>query len=263
MDEIVPINEPPGVPEEGSLLDRARTTKSLVPRIDMPVPVQAADHMVSGYLAEVRPFLGKIETFPEPYRKMGMDGPPRGSVADRAVQYSNARLLLDHAAMTDDTEMLDNRLQATVTLADELAVAVMRNPTSRIRPAFDRREAARPANATIKVEQVGQADFEASMPYQDAADDAAHHSGQLWALQQRIFHAKMDFLKWRVEHDLIAVADIHVDLDIRLQVRTGPIQLTNGRDIKLPDDIEQVHYYVQEEPAWGDWTGHGGRVTED
>lgn len=186
---------------------------------------------------------------------------PAKSVAQYAQDYARLRAELDAAVADQDSGRIARLAVDAVAAGDELAIRAAVNPTSRIRPAFDRRQSrgapgATPAGSKLQVEKVGQARFRVGIPYTEAAE---HRDGELWALQQRLFHARMDFLSWRIEHDLIAVDDIDVSVELVLSTRTAPRALTtDGQEIKLPDEVEQVHYYVQPEEKWGRGYAHRG-----
>ncbi len=218
---------------------------------------------------------GSLRSYDDAYRRAEVDTPV-GSVLDSAGSYAVVRHKLDQAVVDGDLEVAQQLAVEAVHAADQLAHHVASNPTSRIRPAFDRRprdeagnllkpgQSARPAAATAdvrKIEQVGEARFRESITWADAT---VTDTGQLWELQQRLFHAKMDFLSYRVGRGLIAVGDIDVTVDLHLTVRTAPDKLgTRGRDIRIPDDVTTVHYYEQPEQRFGQpyanagYGGHG------
>lgn len=173
---------------------------------------------------------------------------PAKSLAQYAQDYAKLREELD-ASIADGK--IDPELAArTVAMADELAIRQAMNPSSRIRPAYDRRQSAdqgradadaRPRSSTVSV-QVGQSSFRVGNPWAEVKDNPAEK------LYVRVFHAKMDFLQWRIANDLIAVDDTDVSVDLVLSVRTGPVELTGpGKDIKLPPEVDRVHFYVQPE----------------
>jgi len=179
---------------------------------------------------------------------------PQQSLAKYAEAYAKAREALDAAIAAQDEAKIAELGARAVFAGDELAVRAALNPTSRIRPAFDRRGMregggvnrgldpdSQPARSQVTV-PVGQSTFRAGIPWTEVKDSPAEK------LYVRIFNAKMDFLSWRIEHDLIAVDDTDVSVDLVLTARTGPVELTGpGRDIKLPDGVDRVHFYVQPE----------------
>lgn len=215
----------------------------------------------------IRALPGSLRSYDDAYRKAEVDS-PTGSVLDSAGYYAVARHKLDQAVVDGDLESAQALAVEVVHAGDQLAHHIAENPTSRIRPSFDRRpNGGKPASVPAdvrRIEQVGTAAFRDGIPIVEATET---DTGMLWALQQRVFHAKMDFLAYRVRKGLIAVDDIDVTLEVRLTVRTAPDKLgTKGRDIKLPADVHTVHYYEQPEQRWSDnyaRTGHGGEEKFD
>lgn len=79
-------------------------------------------------------------------------------------------------------------------------------------------------------------------------------NGKLWELQQAVFDAKVEMMKFLIDHGQVRVnsGEVEVEVIVRVVQKTVDSEATDGKDIAWPDNNYSIVAYKQSLASWKD-----------